>query len=73
MCPLVDMFHVHVSVVFLQPDLLKKLVKQLESSKFVTDQLSLGDSKYMVSQDLCDGKINSVFAKLHRLLPMLVA
>ncbi|KAK7111393.1 hypothetical protein V1264_011031 [Littorina saxatilis] len=30
-----------------KPELLQKVVKQLESIKFVTDTLSLGDSKYM--------------------------
>ncbi|KAL8565037.1 hypothetical protein ACOMHN_003413 [Nucella lapillus] len=30
-----------------QPDLLHRLVKRLEAIKFVTDTLSLGDSKYM--------------------------
>ena len=32
-----------------QPELLHKVVKQLESIKFVTDTLSLGDCKFMVS------------------------
>ena len=32
-----------------QPDLLKNVVIQLEKINFVTDRLSLGDAKFMVS------------------------
>ena len=32
----------------LQPELLQRVVKQLESIRFVTDTLSLGDTKFMV-------------------------
>ena len=32
-----------------QPDVLKKIVTQLEKIDFITDRLSLGDAKFMVS------------------------
>ena len=36
-----------------QPELLHKVVRKLEATKFVTDTLSLGDTKFMVGNNSC--------------------